>query len=66
VLAGVSDAANPLWMIERLSASLELKPGMRVVDLGFARAMSSIFLRREFGVQVWATECGSRDHRPQR
>jgi SAM-dependent methyltransferase len=29
---------------------------MRVLDLGCGRAVSSIFLRREFGVQVWATD----------
>jgi cyclopropane fatty-acyl-phospholipid synthase-like methyltransferase len=29
---------------------------MRVLDLGRGRALSSIFLRREFGVQVWATD----------
>ena len=29
---------------------------MRVLDLGCGRAPSSIFLRREFGVQVWATD----------
>jgi SAM-dependent methyltransferase len=29
---------------------------MRVLDLGCGRATSSIFLRREFGVQVWATD----------
>ena len=29
---------------------------MRVLDLGCGRAISSIFLRREFGVQVWATD----------
>jgi cyclopropane fatty-acyl-phospholipid synthase-like methyltransferase len=29
---------------------------MRVLDLGCGRALSSIFLRREFGVQVWATD----------
>ena len=29
---------------------------MRVLDLGCGLAMSSIFLRREFGVQVWATD----------
>jgi len=33
-----------------------LRPGMRVLDLGCGRASSSIFLRREFGVQVWATD----------
>jgi SAM-dependent methyltransferase len=27
-----------------------------VLDLGCGRAMSSVFLRREFGVQVWATD----------
>ncbi len=29
---------------------------MRVLDLGCGRAMSSVFLHREFGVQVWATD----------
>jgi cyclopropane fatty-acyl-phospholipid synthase-like methyltransferase len=33
-----------------------LRPGMRVLDLGCGLAMSSVFLRREFGVQVWATD----------
>jgi cyclopropane fatty-acyl-phospholipid synthase-like methyltransferase len=36
--------------------ALDLKPGMRVLDLGCGRAMSSIFLHRELGVQVWATD----------
>lgn len=36
--------------------ALDLKPGMRVLDLGCGRAASSIFLRREFDVQVWATD----------
>src|SRR3954454_20765513 len=56
VLAGVSGAANPLWMTEWLTEALDLRPGMRVLDLGCGRAMSSVFLRREFGVQVWATD----------
>jgi cyclopropane fatty-acyl-phospholipid synthase-like methyltransferase len=29
---------------------------MRVLDLGCGRAASSIFLHREFGVQVWAMD----------
>jgi cyclopropane fatty-acyl-phospholipid synthase-like methyltransferase len=29
---------------------------MRILDLGCGRAMSSIFLHREFGVEVWATD----------
>lgn len=56
VLAGVGGAANPLWLIEWLSESLDLQPGMRILDLGCGRALSSIFLRREFGVQVWAVD----------
>lgn len=56
VLASASGGANPLWLTEWLCEALELRPGMRVLDLGCGRAMSSIFLRREFGVQVWATD----------
>ena len=56
VLASVSGGANPLWLTEWLTEALDLRPGMRVLDLGCGRAMSSIFLRREFGVQVWATD----------
>jgi cyclopropane fatty-acyl-phospholipid synthase-like methyltransferase len=56
LMASVSGAANPLWLTEWLTSALELKPGMRVLDLGCGRAVSSIFLHREFGVQVWATD----------
>src|SRR5215831_14395582 len=56
VLAGVSGAANALWMTEWLAEALDLRSGMRVLDLGCGRAASSVFLRREFGVQVWATD----------
>jgi len=56
VLASVSSAANPLWLSEWLATTMDLQPGMRVLDLGCGRAVSSIFLRREFGVQVWATD----------
>ena len=56
VVASVSGGANALWLTEWLAAALDLRPGMRVLDLGCGRASSSIFLRREFGVQVWATD----------
>jgi len=56
IKAGVSGGANPLWLTEWLAGVMELKPGMRVLDLGCGRAMSSIFLHREFGVQVWSTD----------
>jgi cyclopropane fatty-acyl-phospholipid synthase-like methyltransferase len=56
IAAGVSGGANPLWMTEWLTETVELKPGMRVLDLGCGRALSSVFLRHEFGVQVWAVD----------
>ncbi|MHB0956841.1 MAG: SAM-dependent methyltransferase [Pirellulaceae bacterium] len=56
VLANASGGANSLWLTEWLASALELRPGMRVLDLGCGRACWSIFLRREFGVQVWATD----------
>ena len=56
VLASISSGANALWLTEWLAAGLDLRSGMRVLDLGCGRAASSIFLRREFGVQVWATD----------
>ncbi len=57
ILASVSNGgANTLHLAEWLAAKMELKPGMRVLDLGCGRAMSSVFLRREFGLQVWATD----------
>jgi cyclopropane fatty-acyl-phospholipid synthase-like methyltransferase len=56
IVAGVSGGANPLWMIEWLTEAMDLEPGMRVLDLGCGRALSSVFLRREFDVLVWATD----------
>src|SRR6266700_6185930 len=56
VVGNVSGAANPLWLTEWLTTATDLQPGMRVLDLGCGRASSSIFLHREFGVEVWATD----------
>lgn len=56
IVASVSGGANALWMTEWLAEALDLRPGMRVLDLGCGRAASSIFLRRELGVEVWATD----------
>ena len=56
LIAGVSGGANSLWLTEWLAGAMDLKPGMRVLDLGCGRACSSIFLHREYGVQVWATD----------
>ena len=56
VIANASGGANALWLTEWLATALDWRPGMRVLDLGCGRASSSIFLHREFGVQVWATD----------
>jgi ubiquinone/menaquinone biosynthesis C-methylase UbiE len=56
VVTNASGGANALWVTEWLTTAMDLRPGMRVLDLGCGRAMSSIFLRREFGVQVWAVD----------
>jgi SAM-dependent methyltransferase len=47
---------NALWLIEWLSQGLDLKPGMRVLDLGCGKALTSVFLAKELGVRVWATD----------
>lgn len=47
---------NVLWLTEALSQVMNLNPGMRVLDMGCGRAISSIFLAKEFGVEVWATD----------
>lgn len=47
---------NALWLVEWLAERLPLSPGMRVLDLGCGRALSSIFLAKEFQVRVWATD----------
>lgn len=56
ITANASGGANALWLTEWLASAMELRPGMRVLDLGCGRASSSIFLHREFGVQVWAAD----------
>jgi len=56
IIASASGGANALWLTEWLVGALNLRSGMRVLDLGCGRAASSIFLHREFGVDVWATD----------
>ena len=48
------------WLLERLCETMTLKPNMRVLDLGCGKAAGSIFLAKEFGVQVWAVDLGVR------
>jgi cyclopropane fatty-acyl-phospholipid synthase-like methyltransferase len=47
---------NVLWLAEALGQVMPLKPGMRVLDMGCGTGLSSIFLAKEYGVQVWATD----------
>ncbi|MCZ6887663.1 MAG: methyltransferase domain-containing protein [Gammaproteobacteria bacterium] len=47
---------NVLWGTEALSEVMKLAPGMRVLDLGCGNAISSIFLAKEFSVEVWAAD----------
>ena len=54
--ARYADGPNPLWLVESLTELVDLRPGMRVLDLGSGWAISSIFLAREFGVTVVAAD----------
>lgn len=47
---------HPLWLLEDLARDLELRPGMRVLDLGSGLGATSVFLAREFGVEVVAVD----------
>ena len=47
---------SALWLTEFLCEELQLLPGMRVLDLGCGEALSPVFLAREYGVQMWATD----------
>jgi len=47
---------HPLWLTEFTAQPLDLEPGMRVLDLGCGKGMTSVFLAKEFGVQVYAVD----------
>ena len=47
-------------LTEWLAEAMALRPGARVLDLECGAALSSIFLAREYGVQVWATDAWTR------
>lgn len=48
--------ANPLWLAEWLCRDIDLQPGMNVLDLGCGKARSSVFLAKEYGVNVTAVD----------
>ncbi len=47
---------NALWLVEALTERVRLASGMRVLDLGCGKAMTSVFLAREFDVRVVASD----------
>jgi SAM-dependent methyltransferase len=47
---------NVLWLTEALVEHMRLEPGMRVLDMGCGRGLSSVFLVKEHGVRVWAND----------
>lgn len=47
---------HPLWLLEDLAAELDLRPGMRVLDLGSGRGATPVFLAREYGVRAVAAD----------
>ncbi|MFD9003909.1 SAM-dependent methyltransferase [Streptomyces sp. NPDC059582] len=58
---GIENQMGPyaLWLLEWLAPALgldTLRPGARVLDLGCGRAMTSVFLAKEYGVQVVAAD----------
>jgi SAM-dependent methyltransferase len=47
---------NCLWLAEDLTRRMGLAPGQRVLDLGCGAALTSIFIAKEYGAQVWAAD----------
>lgn len=47
---------NSMKMLAELLQSVKLEKGMRVLDLGCGKGLTSIQLAQEFGVQVFATD----------
>ena len=47
---------NALWLTEALAEWMDFHPAMRVLDMGCGKGLSSVFLAKEYGVQVWATD----------
>ncbi len=55
-IIGNAMGSHCLWLQESLSQVMALAPDMRVLDMGCGKAISSIFLAKEFGVRVWAAD----------
>lgn len=40
---------NPIWLMEEPCEHMKLEKGMKILDLGCGKAITSIFLAKEFG-----------------
>jgi len=47
---------NPLWLLEDLCERMDLHPGMKVLDMGCGKGLTSVFLAKEYGVTVFAND----------
>lgn len=47
---------NPVKILEEMAESVPFREGMRILDLGCGRGLTSIFLAREFGAEVYAVD----------
>jgi len=47
---------NPLQLLEELCGNMKLSPGMKVLDMGCGKGLTSVFLAKEFGVTVFAND----------
>ncbi|MCL2880812.1 MAG: methyltransferase domain-containing protein [Treponema sp.] len=47
---------HPLWLLEELCGNLKLSRGMKVLDMGCGKGLTSVYLAKEFGVTVFAND----------
>ena len=47
---------NPILLMEELCENLDLHPGMKVLDMGCGKGLTSVFLAKEYGVTVFAND----------
>jgi len=47
---------NPVMLMEELCGNMDLRPGMKVLDMGCGKGLTSVFLAKEFGVTVFAND----------
>ncbi len=47
---------NSMWLLEDVCKHLDLKPNMRILDMGCGKGLTSIFLAKEYGATVYATD----------